>query len=221
MWGWPLDVWDNVAFWTLVWGSVLAGIGIALTGFSSFVSLRTSGLVQQEADRKIADARAISDQANASAALSDERSKSASEGTAAALERAAKLEKEAAVARLEYEKLKSQMAWRQLTPDQQTKIQSIVRFSQPSITKITAISTDPESLLFAGQIQSAIASGGVVAPLIPNIFITATPIVGIVLHGRRDTITKFGQSLKNIGLAVTGIELDTEGIEIVVGSKPQ
>lgn len=72
MWGWPLAVWDNVAFWTLVGGSILAGLGVALTGFSSIISLKTASITQSIADSKIADASLESARAAEKAAVATE-----------------------------------------------------------------------------------------------------------------------------------------------------
>jgi hypothetical protein len=79
MWGWPLEFWDNVAFWTLVVGSVFAGIGVGLTAFSSLISLRTAAISQAQANQNIADARSRGEQAQADAAKANARAAEANQ----------------------------------------------------------------------------------------------------------------------------------------------
>lgn len=107
MWGWPLAVWDNVAFWTLVAGSILAAAAVALTGFSSFISLKTAGITQSIADEKIAAATARGEAARADAAKAiSETARLAVQAEEARLE-IAKANARAAEAQLELEKFKA------------------------------------------------------------------------------------------------------------------
>lgn len=81
----------------------------------------------------------------------EERAAAAEERAAHANERAATLEKSAAEARLETERLKSQVAWRSLSVDQ-TKVLERELTKAPGTVNLRYIDGDPEALYFAIQI---------------------------------------------------------------------
>jgi hypothetical protein len=91
MWGLTLQFWQSV----VVWANVVALVGGVLTGAALFVSAWVSSniadVVQQDADRRIAEARTSGDEARADAAKANQRASEAAE-------RAASLEKETAQA---------------------------------------------------------------------------------------------------------------------------
>jgi hypothetical protein len=64
MLGWALDTWDTIAYWTLLIGAILGGIGVALTAFSSWVTMKTSSIIQTQADQKIAEAKSHGEKAH-------------------------------------------------------------------------------------------------------------------------------------------------------------
>jgi hypothetical protein len=78
MWGWPLEWWDSIAYWTLIAGAISGGLAVALTAFSSWITIKTSAIVQRDADEKIAIARARGDEAHEQASKADERAAAAS-----------------------------------------------------------------------------------------------------------------------------------------------
>jgi hypothetical protein len=142
MWGWPLDFWDDVAFWTLAIGSVFAGIGIALTGFSSFVSLRASAVAQLQAEEKIADARSRGEQAQTEAAKANARAAEANQ----------KAEEEK-LARL---KIEERLADRKLNNEQLDTIARQVRDFAGQEYKITTFWDLREPLAFSNLIHAAL-----------------------------------------------------------------
>jgi hypothetical protein len=79
--------------------------------------------------------------------------------TAKATERAAKLEKEAANAHLEQEKLKAKVAWRNLTPIMEEQLSHVIRGTTHTIM-IGYISSDAESAYFAMQLSKAFKTAG-------------------------------------------------------------
>jgi hypothetical protein len=179
MWGWPLEFWDRIAYWTLVMGSTFAGVGIVLTGFSSFVSMATSTIVQKAADDRIAVARARSDEAHSQAEQARaEQEKIRQEN----LNLSISLERE----RVERLKLEGKLASRHLSADQRAAIVATLKAvsgGKPiSLTKLG----DKEAGDYAEEIGSALAEGGA--------FISASfsgvispPRYGLTITPREDT----------------------------------
>jgi hypothetical protein len=90
-----------------------------------------------------------------------------------ALIRAAELEKEAAEARAETERLKGQFAWRELTPDQAKKFTDALN---PLKISVLWFGSDPEQIEYARMFSDALESahllagsggGGIINPLPP------------------------------------------------------
>src|SRR5580704_281646 len=100
MWGLTLQFWQTV----VLWANVVALAGGILTGAALFVSAWVSSniadVVQQDADKRITEARTRGDEARADAAKANQRASEAAE-------RAASLEKEAAELRLALARLKA------------------------------------------------------------------------------------------------------------------
>jgi hypothetical protein len=92
MWGLSVQFWQNV----VLWANVVALAGGILTGAALFVSAWVSkniaDVVQQDADRRISEARTRGDEARADAAKANERASAAAERAADAEERAAALQ---------------------------------------------------------------------------------------------------------------------------------
>ncbi len=99
-WGLSLQFWQGVFFWATVTAATAGAVSISAAFVSAIVGNRITDFVQGEADKKIAEASARGEEARTDAAK-------ANQGAALANERAAGLERDAANARLEQEKLKA------------------------------------------------------------------------------------------------------------------
>jgi hypothetical protein len=115
MWGFSLQFWQSVFIWATIVTVVSGTVAVTAAFVSTWVGYKISGVVQADADRRIAEAGATAATANAEAAK-------AKEAAAKAHERAAGLEKEAAEARVEQERIRAEIAWRRLSKEQYDSI---------------------------------------------------------------------------------------------------
>jgi hypothetical protein len=122
---------------------------------------------QLEAETQIAGARTEAEKAREAAAHAGAEAAKANEGAARAnavaakaAERAAALENEAAQARVEHERLKTQLAWRALTPETVEKLKAGLAASRRGTVLIAYTANDPEALMFAIQIREAFSDSG-------------------------------------------------------------
>jgi hypothetical protein len=67
LWGLSLSFWDAVFRWATICAAVFGGIGVTAAFISTWVGYELADVTQQESDRKLAEARATSDEANARA----------------------------------------------------------------------------------------------------------------------------------------------------------
>lgn len=190
---------SNVA---LVVGAVLALLGTLGTFW-------TGGIRDRYSDERLHQAEVRVAEANQSAA--------------AATERAAQSEKEAALAKLQTEKLKQQVAWRQLSAQQEDEIAS----------KLTAIDlpfdfvwvgSDAESQFFAESLKGAFVKAKLkVRSFAPAMFLGVQPPTGVGLNGPQATVDIVVKTLTDVGvLAVSRVAKDSpaDAITVVVGPRP-
>jgi hypothetical protein len=134
--GFSLPFWQSVFFWATVIAAIASGIGVTAAFVSAMVGYQISDMVQSEADQRIADAH----------------------------ERASALEKEAADARLETERLKQVVAWRFISPETASKLKEILA-AKPGNVNLRYIDGDPEALFLAIQFSKILTdSNWQVAP---------------------------------------------------------
>jgi hypothetical protein len=144
--------WDSIA-WTGWWSGFFfwASIGsLMLLGASEVISHRYSERKDELAEiQQIVDKKAHDDEI---ARLHLD--------TAQITERAARLEKEAAEARrdaaqarLEQERLRAQLAWRTISPEATTRLQTILA-KNPGKINVQHVANDPEALYLAIQIAN-------------------------------------------------------------------
>lgn len=190
MFGFSYESLDIIGRWAMIGGIGFGVLALILTAISS-VALYTSGKNFQR-----------------EAAIFQRE----------ATERIAVLNNETAQARLETERLKRQIAGRRLTETQfQTIVDNLTGLNLELI--LSAIATDPESMLFATDIQRALAAAGIKHHMQPQIPFSSRPVVGIIISGPKDNVTRVGQAFTSAGFNVTGEERQGD-IEILIGSKP-
>jgi hypothetical protein len=164
MLGLSLDGWNNVMLWCLAFVAIAAiSVGVA-----QYVIIQ---LAKQEA----ADAKAEFDKykLTVEGKVADAKKEGIEAGKAAgnALVRAAELEKEAADARLETERLKQVVAWRSISPEGASKLEKVLAV-KPGSVNLRFTDGDPEALFLAIQISRILSKAnwkiGMGASKLPN-----------------------------------------------------
>ena len=137
----------------LLWVTAIAGGVAVVTGFlSTVLANKASDAIQAEADKRIAEA-------NATATTATVRVEEARTEAARLTERAAQLEKDAAEARLEQERLKALVAWRPWSPAQAARLEAAVRGSRAGVL-IEYDSSDTETRWFAINLGRSFEAAG-------------------------------------------------------------
>jgi hypothetical protein len=148
MLGLSLDGWNNVMLWCLA----VAAIAAISVGVAQYVIIQ---LAKQEA----ADSQVALDRykLTVEGKVADAKTEGIKAGKAAgdALLRAAQLEKEAATARLETEKLKGVVAWRTISSAQDGELIKAWG-AQPGSVNLYWQAGDPEALFFAIQLANVL-----------------------------------------------------------------
>lgn len=161
--------------------------------------------------------------ANEAAEKAKENATKASQKTAELNIRSVALEKESTQAKLETEKLKQQFAWRRLSKEQVAIISDgVSKLNGGLPITLSAITSDPESMTFASDLQHAINLGGLDIKIQASIFFGQKPFIGIEISGPdKETIEKAAQPFINAGLILNGhISPNEKEVNIRIGSKP-
>jgi hypothetical protein len=158
MWGLTLQFWQTV----VLWANVIALAGAVLTGAALFVSAWVSSniadVIQQDADKRITEARTRGDEARADAAKANQRASEAAE-------RAASLEKQAAELRLALERETAKRQARTLKKEQFDALQAL----KGKVSKINVMyESAVEPSLFASQIIDALMYAGIDVKMYPT-----------------------------------------------------
>jgi hypothetical protein len=176
-------------------------LGSLVVGVISTYAIVVSGKIRDtESKRALAHAREVSAQAN---------------------ERAAQLEKEAAFAQLETERLKELMAWRRLTVQQHDLLVSTLKGKIPEKIWVEYVESDPEASQFQADIAKTLEDAGIKLQKYSG----WGRGVGLqITHGDSST----GQILKSAFASVgiffedrnePGLASAKDSIEILVGTK--
>lgn len=140
---------------------------------------------------------------------------------AGANERAALLEKDAAEARLEQERLRQQLAWRRLTPAQSRTIADGFRhYAGPEL--VLSQIPDPEAALYANDIEAAMTASGIKFSHTNTLIFARGPVTGIFMSGpTEEAVQAAGAPFNVAGINVTAeLRPDDPKVTIVVASKP-
>lgn len=145
MFGLSLDDWNNI----MVLALGFAALAAVIVGLSTFV------IIKLQKAAAVASETAFNEyKLGAAAQVAEAESKGMEAGKTAgnALVRAAELEKEAASARLETEKLKQVVAWRTLSPSEAVALENGLA-THPGSVNLRYTDGDPEALFLAIQIS--------------------------------------------------------------------
>jgi hypothetical protein len=171
----------------------------AIAAFGLLVSQRAVIVLQKEADLASKEKIVILENASAKAN-----------------ERAALLEKEAATARLEQERLKQELAWREITKIQALKIKEIIGDFRMQIT-ISWPSGDAESAMFAKYIGAAILTAGSEISAFSPMVSLGTERFGVFITGsEQEECELLASSLRAIGVEPLEVNLSQRKVD---GSK--
>jgi hypothetical protein len=139
---------------------------------------------------------------------------------AATNERAARLEREAATAKLEQERLKQQVAWRRLTKPEHDKIVDALRGPPLNIT-LAYKTGDPEARDYATDIYHALVNAGMTVQWSPEID-TGGPLFGVIVW----PMANGEEARLKAAFAAAGIPTGPSNdihpeLKVTVGSKPR
>ncbi len=223
MWSFTAPFWESVFRWATISALAFGGIGIVSAFVSAWVGYEITDATQKEANLRIVDAQARSEAARADAARANEAAAQANERAANANEQTAIIEREAAEARAEQERLRSQLAWRRITQQQHDTIAAAIRQHPLSTPLDIAFPLgDAEAATLANEISRSFAdrgltiSGGGAGAVVWM----PTPPFGIILAqpGSEQVAHPIAQALAAAGLHLT-IELQAPALKLVIGSK--
>lgn len=191
--------------------NILIVIGAVFALVGTIGSVWSAGEIGQLTNLRITENEAKAKQALADVAMANAR--------------AAQLEKDAAEARLETEKIKKQFSWRRLSKQQTMTIIENVKTTYSNMKLplvLSAISSDPESLTYASDIQAAIQKGGRTLSIRSLVVLGSGPETDIEVSGpNNEDIDIAAQALINAGLIVnTRVASNANEVEIMVGSRP-
>ena len=227
IWGLSLHGWEEAMRFSLA----VVGVAGLIVGVSTYfvVTLQREEIASSrdefdryrvEAGREVASVRAEADSkiesAREDAKVAVEKAQA---DIANAKKQAAALEKETAQARLEQDRLRAQLAWRHLTADQSRIIARNIR-NVGFEFKLFAVGSDPESMVFGGEIKKALEAGGRNIDLFGAQFLGPVPILGIVVSGTLEQINQLAKVFTEAGLNVVGEVGGSDNPHIKVGSKP-
>lgn len=191
--------WDRFLIWSVI-GAALAAAAVGVTTIGSISAHKREAEASEHefakykvaTDGRIAAANAAGDTAKADAAKANERA-------AEAHARAAFLEKEAAIARLEQERLKKELGWREITPAMVTQLQQLLRGKQMQVVLHWGAG-DAEASNFANQLAQALHSAGIQIMGGNPIGQLGSERHGISIAGYRDNeVTDLARALEKIG----------------------
>lgn len=207
---------ESIFFWSTFAACILGGLGLIaalIAGFTGFES----------ADREI---KLSHEKIRASEVLIAEAGKAAAEAgeeIAKANERTAALAAEANNAHLALEKLRTSVAWRELSKEEVRRLVApLAKFrGNAEVIGVTWMNGNPEAANFAGLLAKTLSEAGLnVEP--PGNEIVMANIAGISLRTNDGPLAKAVLSgLRDAGMPVAIAEPWHPVILIRVGSKPQ
>lgn len=188
---------DDVYIWAnwLLLASLIVGV------ISTYGIVASGKLRDEQSKRDLAEARTVAAQAH---------------------ERAAILEKEAASARLETERLKALAAWRRISSDQHAKLVESLRGKVKGKVWVEFVDTDPEATQFHADLWQTLKDANV------NVqwFSGWERAVGLQITNSQSEDAQILQRAFNaVGIAFEsknepGLKSAAADVEIIIGSKP-
>ena len=151
-----LHWWAETMDLLMVGSLVIAALAAAAVGVTTWLSIKFNGEICERETLAFAKYKV-----DAGVLIADAKKEGIEAGKAAndAALRAAELEKEAALARLETERIKAVVAWRAIPAENAAKLEQFLAAQQGSVN-LRYIDGDPEALFLAIQISQIFAKAG-------------------------------------------------------------
>jgi len=231
MWGLSVQFWQSVVSWANIVALVGGGLAVPALFIAAWVSSNIGDVIQQDADRRITEARTRGDEARADAAKANQRASEAAE-------RAAALEKEAAETRLQYEKLKAAVAWRIIEPNNTKRL--VKRLSEsPSVVQLEYVQGDPEAQRLAAQLLAAFREAKWESQVMARVYIGAASGIWVLPNATPSDSTRLSVSTVRDAFASIGLSFESQSgpaakpvpgetwgpssppVKVIVGAKPE
>ena len=173
------DWWYDLSWKGIIGFGIVAAFATAATVVFTVLQFWSDGVRDARAEVRTLALERETSAANADAAR-------ANATAAAANERAARLEKEAADAKLEYERLRESVAWRQISRSNQQKIADAIRLAglRPDMY---VTSNDPESGNFRRYVGDILLMAGDPTPRFTTSISPGPMFVGVGVQGPDET----------------------------------
>jgi hypothetical protein len=222
MWGLSLDGWNNVMLACLAFVAI-AAVSVLLAQY----------VITQLAKQEAAESQAALDKykLTVEAKVAEARSEGIKAGETAsnALVRAAELEKEAANARLETEKIKSVVQWRTFSASQNAGMESALS-AKPGSINLRWMDGDPEAMFLAIQLSQILqrahwsVAPGAIKPANGIIFgLLLPPVAGDDAETLRKALIAAKLSFSAVPAPAEGVSFNTSFIEgapfLYIGSR--
>jgi hypothetical protein len=207
------DFWFDAANLVLLVGALLIVLG-------TFGVYKFGGIKEHFSDVRLSENETLAAQAGTAAEIAKQGAAQANATAAQANERAAELENEAEQARLETQKLKAEMAWRTITPQQHDIIVSMLRGHQIEVWTYW-VGTDPEATLYRNDIDKTLTDAGVKTKYFSGWQMALGLQLTNIPGPEHDLLIKAfraaGINLESVPPPSSGVA----GLAIIVGTKPQ
>lgn len=128
--------------------------------------------------------------------------------------------REIATARLETERIKERLAWREVSPSQSKLIISALSAAPPQIV-LWHLSTDPEATNLYFQLKDAFLAAHVDSSDDRALINSGTPRYGVLLAGRKSDVDRMRDALQAGDVEVTGTTVADETLNVWIGTKPR
>src|SRR5258708_7107080 len=201
------------------WANIALGAGLVISAAATVAVLSSAHRKEEYLKRDVSAAHERAAAANKGAAEANVRGEEAKAQSSEANARAAEASNEAAQARLAHEKLKAELAWRELSSTQRSKLVSALKGKVAKVT-VAWLTSDPEASAYAEQLGSAIEASGASVEPIAWMSIDRVPIGVTVMGVEGPEADALIAGLKAAGINIA-FERRQQPLLIWVGTKPR
>lgn len=210
---------------TAVSGVIAAGAGF----IGSWAGNRAADIQKAESDERVALAQQGAAEANAQAQIANAEAAKANEEVQTQKRKTAEIEQQAAQLRLDAERLKQTVAWRELSPAEVTKLAACARRHGPAQLNLRYVNNDPEALALAIQFKRAFEVGGwhvgmgsvQISGLAFGVIVDLSSQVSTanLEHALSECQIKFVR--ENVPVGIGFMVTNVAGPTLIIGSKPR
>jgi hypothetical protein len=200
--------WYPISWWLLAAAGVITAVGACATVVFFILQWRTVKIRERQADWHIAQLGITAAQANERAGKANER--------------AASLEKDAAQARLEQEKLKQLLAWRTLSEAETASLSAALKNVSVSVSRwvsLQFVRNDSESLYLAQQITRILEDAGWKVTWHACTWVN-DPMVGLHIPGENDVTLALRGAFSAAKIDFSSDPVESPNSFTTMGSRP-